>query len=46
MDVAVVGRAPCVMVVVVDCCFGAVVENFAFDVAVDRFVDVVDDSFI
>ena len=46
LDVGVVGRAPCVMVVVVDSCFGAAVENFAFDVAVDPFVDVVDDSFI
>lgn len=47
LDVGVVVRAPCALVVVVvDSCFGAVFENFAFDVAVDPFVDVVDDSFI
>lgn len=46
LDVGVVGRAPCVLVVVVDSCFGAAVENFAFDVADDPFVDVVDDNFI
>ena len=47
LDVGVVGRALCVLVVVVDSCFGAVVvESCAFDVAVDPFVDVVDDSFI
>ena len=46
LDVGVVGRAPCVLVLVVDSCFGAVVGSFAFDVAVDPFVDVVDDSFI
>lgn len=34
------------LVVVVDSCFGAAVENFAFDVADDPFVDVVDDNFI
>jgi len=35
------------VLVVVDSCFGAVVvESFAFDVADDSFVDVVDGSFI
>ena len=46
LDVGVVGRVPCVLVLVVDSCFGAVVESFSFDASVDPFVDVVDDSFI
>ena len=44
LDVNVIGR---VILVVVDSCFGAVVVgSFAFDVAVDFFVDVVDVCFI
>ena len=43
LDAGVVGR---VLVVAVNSCFGAVVENFAFDVAVDPFVDVADVCFI
>lgn len=46
LDVGVVGRATRVLVVAVNSCFGAVVENFAFDVAVDPFVDVADVCFI
>ena len=45
LDVGVVGRAPCVLIVVVDSCFGAVVENFASDSAVDPCVDAVEDRF-
>lgn len=45
LDVGVVGR-PCMFFIVVDSCFGAAVGSFAFDVAVDPFVDVADDSFI
>ena len=40
LDFGVVGRALCVLVVVVDSCFCAVVvvDSFAFDVVVDSFV--------
>ena len=44
--VGFVGSAPRVLVVVDSCLEGDVVESFAFDVADDSFVDLVDVSFI
>lgn len=46
LDVGVVGSAPGMLVVVDSCLEGHVVDSFAFDVAGDSFVDLVDVSFI